>query len=137
MVASTVARNEIFEQFPVRTDRRVLAPSQPAIVDSSMPSFCASCSWVSPRVHAKPLQFSDQVVCFRQGIVPKKGDNPRKAMHHRLNFVAFPVDDRRRIDSKLFRYLLLKKAKIQPSFSDVISQCFQVLRVGFWLRFWP
>ena len=45
----------------------------------------------------------------------KKGDNSRKAMHHRLSFVAFPVHDRRCINSNLFGRLLLKEAEIQAS----------------------
>ena len=52
--------------------------------------------------------------------MPKKGDNPRKAMHHRLNFIAFPVADRGGINSDLFGGLLLKKAKIEASLSNVI-----------------
>jgi hypothetical protein len=39
----------------------------------------------------------------------KKGQNLGKAMHHRLNFVAFPVADGRRIDSQLLRHLLLQQ----------------------------
>jgi hypothetical protein len=67
------------------------------------------------------LQFSDQVGCFWQGIVRKEGDNPRKAMYHRLSLVAFPVADRRRVDSQLLRHILLEEAEIQASLPKVIS----------------
>ena len=67
------------------------------------------------------FELSDQVVSFREGIVPQKGDNPRKAMHHRLNFVAFPVIDRCLIHANPFSYLLLEQAEVEASFSDAIS----------------
>jgi hypothetical protein len=95
--------------------------SQPAMVDSSMPSFCASFSWLSPRVPRTRFSFPFKSSAFWYGIVPKKGENPRKAMYHRLHFVAFPVADRPRVDSELFGRLLLKKAEIQASLPKVIS----------------
>ena len=86
-----ISGNKVFEQVAARSNWRILASLPSAMVDSSMPSFCESLLLGQSQGDSKPLQFSDQVVGFWQGIVPKEGDNPRKAMHHRLNFVAFPV----------------------------------------------
>lgn len=67
--------------FRVGTDRRVLAPRPSGNGRFIDAEFLRQFLLGESQGTAKPLQFSDQVVCFWQGIVPKESDNSRKAIH--------------------------------------------------------